>query len=335
MALNEEITKLEKKIYKVNNDNESLFKLNELFNTMGLKIDFDYRKEEAYINIYGKSIKMKKGSDCFYIKILNKLIAFSFAPMNLMFNYGVIIDVIIATGKDIQYLEYCQGKSFDNFDHPYTIYLNYKNGKLNQFYSDNRYIEFTRGNTVNFKLAELIKSWDLDYKHSIFEHPYYHEFGCGTKEEKIREFGKIFLPTSSLDIVNKLKGRKKDVIVDRGQCLFEDYEYYLKPRRKMDCTRLAFYDSIPGHTIIEPNLPENGATYPDQKCLDFSLDIVSLEEARFIYEEVVNEIKNEEAYAYISSYFGQLIESVKCYQNKNNDNGGEEPPIHFLELKNK
>jgi len=75
-----------------------------------------------------------------------------------MFNYGTIMDVILAKGRDVKYLEYCQGKSLDNFEHPYTI---------------------------NFKVANLIRRRGIDFKHSIFEIPYYHEFGCGTNEEAI------------------------------------------------------------------------------------------------------------------------------------------------------
>lgn len=340
MEEKEILNKSDKKLYKVNNVRESLYKLNELFDTMGLNINYDYEKSEAYIVLNGKSVKMKKGNNCFYIKTGNRLIGFSFATTHLMFNFGTIMDVIIASGKDVKYLEYCQGKSFDNFDHPYTIFLSYVDGKINQFFSDNRYIEFTEGNTINFKLAELIRDWKLDYKHSAFERPYYHEFGCGTKEErifddKIREIGKIYLPVSSLDLVDKRKGRKRNVIATDHECLYEDYEYYLKHHKDMDRTRLSFYDTFGGRTLVDPNLPENSARYPDEKCLDFSLKIITLDEARRVYEDVVRDIKLENAYKYLSLYFGELIESVRCYQNQGNPDKYETPPIHFLELKNK
>lgn len=327
-------------VYKVNNDRESLYKLNELFDTMGVNINYDFENSEAYIILNGQSTKMKKGSNCFYIKNGNELIGFSFATTNLMFNYGAIMDVIIASGKDVKYLEFCQGKSVDNFDHPYTIFLSYVDGKINQFYSDNRYIEFTQGNTINFKLAELIRLWELNFKHSIFERPYYHEFGCGTKEKRIfdkniREVGKIFLPVSSLDLVDRYKGRKRSVIATECDCLYEDYEYFLKHHKSMDSTRLAFYDTFGGRVLVDPNKPENGARYPDERCLDFSLKIITLDEARKVYEDVVQEIKRENAYKYISFYFGELIESVRCYQSQGTKDCYEQPPIHFLELKNK
>ena len=103
----------------------------------------------------------------------------------------------------------------------------------------------------------------------------------------------------------------------------------------MDRTRLAFYDTFGGRTLVDPNLPENCARYPDEKCLDFSLKIITLDEARKVYEEVVQEIKQENAYKYLSSYFGELIESVRCYQNQGNPDRYENSPIHFLVLKNK
>lgn len=338
--MEKEISKDSNKLYLCHNDVESLYKLKELFKAMGLDINYDYSKGEAYIKINGSYYKMKKGNNCFYINKGDNLIGFSFATTSLMFNYGTIMDVIVTSGKDIKYLEYCQGKSLDNFEHPYTIYLSYVDGKVNQFFSDNRYIEFTEGNTINFKVAELIRQWELSFKHSIFEIPYYHEFGCGTKEKKIynkqiQELGKIFIPTASLDLVDKFRGRKRNVIAADFECLYEDYEYFLKAHRKMDTTRLAFYDTFGGRTLVDPNLPENGAKYPDPKCLDFCMKIMTLDEAKKIYDSVVDEIKKDYAYRYIDSYFGELIESVKNYQEDGSSSTCSNDPIHFLELKNK
>lgn len=335
-----EIINKDKRLYITRNVQESLYKLNELFNTLGLDIEYNYEKCEAYLNRNGKRVKMKKGNNCFYIESGSDLVGYSFRVTNLMFNYGTIMEVIVAKGRDVKYLEYCQGKSLDNFEHPYTIYLNYVGGKLAQFFCDNRYVEFTKGNTINFKIASLIRSWGIDFKHSIFEIPYYHEFGCGTKEEsmyddKLMKKGNIYLPVASLDLVNRFSGRKRAIIADMGSCMYEDYEYHLKPTKKMDTTRLAFYDTFGSKTLVDPNLLENRAQYPDQRCVDFAMKILSMDEAKRIYNEVIEEIKEENAYEYIYSYFGSLIDSVKSYQDDGKPDEYQGAPIHFLDYKKK
>ncbi len=45
------------------------------------------------------------------------------------------------------------------------------------------------------------------------------------------------------------------------------------------------------------------------------MKILPIDEAKKIYGEVIEELKNENAYEYIYSYFGDLIDSVKRYQD--------------------
>lgn len=55
-----EIINKDKRLYITRNVQESLYKLNELFNTLGLDIEYNYEKCEAYLNRNGKRVKMKK-----------------------------------------------------------------------------------------------------------------------------------------------------------------------------------------------------------------------------------------------------------------------------------
>lgn len=336
---NEELSNINnRKVYKLNNLNDALFKLDELFKSFGLDIDFNYEESKAFIRSNGKEKKMKKGDEAYYIELDKSLIGFSFRTMSSFFNYGAIIDIIVSKGNDLKYIKFCQGGSFDGFDKPYVIYASYVNGVINQVFSDGLFFEVTNGNTINFLLAKLMKEWGLSLSRHFPIKLNYNAFGCGVKGERLRiaeypDIHNLYLPTASLDIINNLKGHEFITYVDHGYSAYGEYTYNLKPHLKIDDTRLAYYSKFGTSTIVDPNSPNNVVKFPDERINEFSLSIITKDEAKELYDKVIEEMKEERAYAYLVNYYGKLIRSIKACQNGESTGTYVEPTIQSLELK--
>ena len=53
-------------------------------------------------------------------------------------------------------------------------------------------------------------------------------------DDNIMKKGNIYLPVVSLDLVNRFSGRKRAIIADMGSCMYDDFEYHLKPLKKIE-----------------------------------------------------------------------------------------------------
>lgn len=308
----------EKIIEKVNNLNDSLKKLNELFGAMNLNIEFDFQKQEAVLISDGKKIPMKKNNDYYFVEHLGNEIGFRFSQYSLTFHYGAKLEVIKISGTDFEVVSYIQDDNLKGYESPHFTYVDYKNNLANIFFADGHIVEFIKSNKMDYNVDDISKRWgiavkDIKNQKTEFSDLLYGAgqqlYGLDKKGDKLYNY----IPISSLNVIKNNCGRKKFLMHSYPAVFMGECSYKIKSSLQSGGVPLANYKKIHEKVLMDPSM--NYIKCNNPKCLEWSLEILKNPEARKVFESVLAVIKNKPVYFYISIYYQHLIEGLAYYIN--------------------
>lgn len=310
-------------IEKCQNYQDCLDKLQELFITSGVDIEYDAEREEAFLNCESHRIPMKKlnGShrEAYQLEIDDKLIGFYFDFSGAMLGFGVNMELIVKEGKNFQSYAFKQSY-FDN-SNPWFYYDEYVDGKSTGFSSNGHIIYFNESNVPSRSALETINRWGDDLKGSRFKRINAHRFSFGgMHRHKAYENGKEvfnYIPTVSSEVIKNGKSEERAMIIDSiGPAqIYEVKKKYNYTGNEKDGMYFPYYEykskeltPFSGLKVFEPNDPE---------ILNYCVSILKRSENRLFYYDIMEYLIQQPVNQYMQKYFQHLTDGIEYYQNLN------------------
>ncbi len=324
----ESMKKQERIVDKVKERADSLLKLRELFNILGLDITFNHEEKTATLKQKGISIPMKcNGNHGYFLKDGKKLIAFEFKEYTLFYHYGVKMEVVIVDEDNhFQVATFTQGDTLGGNEEPRFSISDYQNFSLNKIYTDGHFIELTQGNVLDLESAKILSSWDVELPHKYKLGSIYTTLGFGahmsykdldSKGDRTYDY----IPTISLETIKKGKGTAKKTLIFGDIAGYQELKYTIVPAKLSHSTILPYAQYIGMQTVVDP--ADRQFFWNDYAYQQAVLEIIQSEEAMKTFSSVYKFFNKQPLSWFLEIYYGSLFRGIKFYQKgpeKNQEN---------------
>lgn len=312
-------------IEKCKNYQECLEKLQELFITSGVDIEYDDKKEEAFFISESRKIPMKRldgpHREAYCLEIGDKLIGFYFDFSGAMLGFGVDMELMVKDGKNFQSYAFKQSY-FDN-SNPWFYYDEYIDGKSKGFSSNGHIIYFNESNVPSRSALSTINRWGDDLKVSMFKRINGHKLSFGgMHRHKGYENGKEvfnYIPTVSSEVIKNGKSEERSMMVDSIGPV-QTYEV----KKKYNYTGKAdngMYYPYYEHKSREltPFAKFKVFEVTDPEILDYCIDVLNRNENKLFYYDIMEYLMKQPVNQYLSKYFRHLTDGIEYYHSLNRE----------------
>ena len=315
----EAMKKQERIVDKVKGQDDSLLKLRELFNILGLDIEFDHQEKRATLKQKGINILMRyNGDHGYFLKDGKKLIAFELREYPLFCHYGAKMEVVIVDEDNhFQVATFTQGETLGGNEEPRFTISDYQNSSLNRIYTDGHFIELTHGNVLDLGSAEILSSWGVELPHKYKLGSIYTTLGFGahmsykdinSKNERNYDY----IPTVTIDTIKKGIGTTKRTLIFGDTAGYQELKYTVIPAKLSKSSILPYSKYIGMQTIVDP--ADRQFFWDDLAYQQAVLELLQSEEGLDTYSRVYNFFNKQPLSWFLEIYYGHLFRGIKFYQ---------------------
>lgn len=258
-------------------------------------------------------MKNKGSYYCGYFNGKRICMSYIFSPH--FFSTSVMIEVFVSEGKKCECYKIEQELSPQSGikAYPDFTYSSFDNGKTRLFYSNSFLLETALVNGMDIHIYKAMKKYEsnvlrgLEGITSRFTKPNITRFLCGIEDSEVTPY-----PTVELETYRGKKGHCYILSVFGDYRIYEDIErlYKYNPQEFYALIPFFEYDYIDETQYLE----ELDNLSPDD-WNNLWLSIIQNKQAIECFEDIINYVNNSSANDFINTYFKELIECVKSFQD--------------------